>query len=109
MKLYCALLLCLFTFACKPTAGSKCTKSLTLYKTQVDTALAEKTIDQPVYDGQQRYIAKAEKICVSGDDEAAVTVLFDAAMALNVGADDTYARTLNKKEEPAEARGRIDR
>ncbi|HIE4198209.1 MULTISPECIES: hypothetical protein [Burkholderia] len=109
MKLYCALLLCLFTFACKPTAGSKCTKSLTLYKTQVDTALAEETIDQPVYDGQQRYIAKAEKICASGDDEAAVTALFDAAMALNVGADDTYARSLKKEGDPGAARVESER
>ncbi|KVL22216.1 hypothetical protein WS95_08505 [Burkholderia sp. MSMB1826] len=103
MKLCCALLLCLATFACKP-AGSKCAASLALYRTQVNGALADKTIDQPVYDDQQRYIAKAEKICASGDDEAAVTALFDAAMALNVGADDAYARSLKKEGDPAAAR-----
>lgn len=113
MKPCCVLLLCLFAFACKPhsmsgsaaAGGSKCAASLALYKTQVDSALAEKTIDQPVYDNQQRHIAKVEKICAAGDEQAALTLLLDAAIALNVGADDAYARSLNKGSDPAVPRG----
>ena len=100
-----ALLLALLTAGCasaRPTANTpaiaqrQCAANLAMYRNQVAKALADNTIDQPVYDDQARRIASVEKICATGDSEAANVMLLDAAIALNFGADDAYARSLNK-------------
>ncbi|WP_063551368.1 hypothetical protein [Burkholderia territorii] len=101
MKPYWIFLLCLLNFAC---AKPKCTASLATYKIQVNQALGDKTIDKQVYDDQQRRIGEIEKTCAAGDDQAALSSLFDAAIALNLGADDTYARSLNNGSAPSEQR-----
>lgn len=73
--------------------GPRCAANLQMYRDQVAKALAQHTIDQPVFEDQQRHMAKIEKICAAGDEDAANALLLDAAMGLSLGADDAYARS----------------
>ncbi|RQS04903.1 hypothetical protein [Burkholderia sp. Bp8998] len=64
----------------------------------MDQALADKTIDQPVYDNQQRYI---EKICATGDEQTAMASLFDAAIARTAGrTTPMHARSIREATRP---------
>ncbi len=102
MKLYWAVAACLLGTACTKT---DCAANLTVYKKQVDQALSDKIIDGPAYDDQQRRIGKIDMICAQGNDQTAISLLLDAAIALNIGADDAHARASQSESDPTGSRG----
>jgi len=102
MKFYWAVAACLLGTACTKT---DCAANLMTYKKQVDQALSDKIIDQHAYDDQQRRIGKIDMICAQGNDQTANNLLLDAAITLNIGADDSHARSSQRESDPTGSRG----
>lgn len=77
-------------------AEPQCVESLTYLKTVVDKALADHTIDEIVYEDQQKRIAKIQSLCSAGNEQQANAMLFASFFALSLESDEAHERAVNK-------------
>jgi hypothetical protein len=86
----------LLSLPCAALAARECDSDLKTFRTTVDQALANHTIDKQAYEPMQKQIAIIEGVCASGDEKLARAMLINGMMSLSFGADDTYGRSVNK-------------